>query len=142
MSMETPNTKHINPKGAPSFVAIYVHSNDLTQEEAQAIMGSEGGRIRNPNSYHKWMWNGPWNQYDNAAQSVRDFRENVLPKILPGVTKLQKEYDAEVDLHLVIGIADVIKNGEWPDINFDPETLGILSRNNISLNIYLESQMS
>jgi hypothetical protein len=88
--MEIPNTTHINPDGVPSYVAVYVHSNDLTQEEAQAIMGTEGGKIHNPNSYHKWMWNGPRNQYDDAAQPVRDFRERIPLKILPGITKMQK----------------------------------------------------
>jgi hypothetical protein len=140
--MEESNTTQINPNGASSYVAVYVHSNGLTQEEAQAIMGSGGGKIRNPNSYHKWMWNGPRNQYDDPAQSVRDFREKILPKMLPGITKMQKEYDAEVDVHLVIGIAKVKKTGEWPDINIDPTTLSELGQNNISLNIYLEQQMS
>ena len=140
--MKTNDTSRINPRGAPSFVAIYIHSNDLTQEEAQAIMGSEGGRIPNPNAYHKWMWSGPWHQYEDAADSVRDFVEKVLPRLLPGITKIQKEYSAEVDLHLVIGIAKVKKNGEWPDINIDPTSLSELGRSNISLNIYLEQQMS
>jgi hypothetical protein len=140
--MESKGTTQINSEGAPSYVSLYIHSNELTQEQAQAIIGSKGGTIRNPNSYHKWMWSGPWKQYDDSAQSVRDFVGKVLPKILPAITKIQKEYTAEVNLHLVIGIAKVRKTGEWPDINIDPTSLSELGSNGISLNIYLEKQMS
>ena len=140
--MNTTYNTQINSNGAPSYVTLYIHTNDLTQEEAQSIMGIKGGKIRNPNNYHKWMWSGPWNQYEDAAQSVRDFTEKVLPKLLPGITRIQKQYDVEIDLHLVIGIAEIIKTGKWPDINIDAVSLAALGTNNISLNIYLEQQMS
>jgi hypothetical protein len=133
---------HTDFRGAPSYVDIYIYSDALTQQEVQAVMGSKGGGIRNLNSDYKWCWSGPRNEYDDAAQSVRDFLENVFLKIQPGIEKMQKDYKAEADLHLVIGIARVIKNGEWPDINLDPTTLGVLGQNNISLNIYFEQQIS
>jgi hypothetical protein len=128
-------------KGASSSVAIYLYSNALTQEESQAIIGNEGGRITNPNADYKWRWDGKRNDYDDPAQSLRDFLVNDFQSIKDGVMKVCNGYNGEAELHLVVGIARVLKTEEWPDIHIDIATLRQLSQSGLELLIFFEQQM-
>ena len=140
MDMDSPDStsKSADFKGASSSAALYIYSNDLTQEEIQAIISSKGETIRYPNADYQWKWNGRRNDYEDPAQSVRDFLANDFSRIRDGVMKILKDHHGKAELHLIVGIARVLKTEEWPDIHIDLATTRQLSESGLELIIFFE----
>jgi hypothetical protein len=126
-----------------SAVYLYILSDKVSSEEVTELMPVKPMKPL-PKKFkvrYVWSWCSQWHYGNDVLPTLERFLFTDLPRFEPILHKLVRDYQATLELHLVIGLGNSPGGGMHNILFLPPDVIKALSKWDFDFRIYEDEQI-
>jgi hypothetical protein len=126
-----------------SSVYLYVYSDKIGPEEIATLMPVKPMKAlpKKIKVKYIWSWCSRWHYGNDVLPTLERFLSTDLPRFEPALRKLVRDYQARLELDLVIGVGNSPGDGMHNILFLPPNVIKELSKWEFDFRIYEDEQI-